>query len=124
MDKRSNAFESFIDGLLKTHERNDQLRNALKDAPGVTSAVEKILFESQISAFFIPHDDVTDEETAAIENKLTRLQCRIISRYPDKQAEDDHMVVEMIKRKSLEQNTLLSKEILLYLNSLYKEYGH
>lgn len=119
MDKRNNAFESFISNILKTHDGNDKLRS-LSVGEGLRDTVDKFLFESQLEAFFIPQDTPSTMEYQQTVDKLEKLKTSISVNTVV--TPHDYDVVNMILTKYSERNCLLSKEILLYLNELYKQY--
>lgn len=117
--KRHNAFESFISNILKTHDGNDKLR-ALASSESLRDSVDKFLFESQLEAFFIPHEPPQEAEFTDIKGRLFRLVDAIVNHKPFNQT--DYDIVSLVNAKYSEKNCLLSKEILLYLNDLYKKY--
>ena len=122
MDKRNNAFESFITNILKTHDGNDKLRALSVPSAGLRDSVDKFLFESQLEAFFIPHEDPEQYEYQGTIDKLEKLKHAIVSKHPRSSDSPEYDIVNMVLTKYSEKNCLLSREILLYLNSLYKEY--
>jgi hypothetical protein len=121
MDKRYNAFESFISNILKTHEGNDKLR-ALTSSESLRDSVDKFLFESQLEAFFIPHEPPQEAEYQDIMKRLDKLRELISNQGTWGEEQPDYDIVNLIITKYSEKNCLLSKEILLYLNDLYKKY--
>tara|TARA_R110000751_G_scaffold37903_3_gene91457 strand:+ start:164 stop:526 length:363 start_codon:yes stop_codon:yes gene_type:complete len=119
MTTRNNAFESFINNILRTHEGNDKLR-ALSSSDSLKDSVDKFLFESQLDAFFIPgaeEDNTTYQETL---KRLAKLQLAIFNHKPVNH--NDYDILGMIIVKYSEKNIRLSKEILLYLNNLYTQH--
>jgi hypothetical protein len=120
-DKRYNAFESFISNILKTHDGNDRLR-ALASSESLRDSVDKFLFESQLEAFFIPHEPPQETEYEEVVTKLEKLKNTISLKYTRTSDPYEYDIVNLILTKYSEKNCLLSKEILLYLNDLYKKY--
>ena len=121
MDRRHNAFESFINNILKTHNGNDKLR-ALSQSESLRDSVDKFLFESQLEAFFIPHEPPQEPEYTDTINRLEKLKSLIVNHSRTQKRATDYDIVNLIATKYSEKNCVLSKEILLYLNDLYKQY--
>lgn len=121
MEKRHNAFESFINNILKTHDGVDKLR-AISAGESLRESVDKFLFESQLEAFFIPHEPPQEPEFTDITNRLEKLKSLIVNHSRTQKRATDYNIINLILTKYSEKNCILSKEILLYLNDLYKQY--
>jgi len=122
MDKRDNAFEKFINNLLNTHDGSDRLRNIVLNSDKLYDSVDKLLLESHLEAFFIPATEVTDFMYTETMLRLGKLRNTISNNLIIRDRNTDYEMVELIKSRFSERNCVLSKEILLYLNDLYKKY--
>ena len=107
MTTRNNAFESFINNILRTHEGNDKLR-ALSSSDSLKDSVDKFLFESQLDAFFIPgeEDNTTYQETL---KRLAKLQLAIFNHKPVNH--NDYDIIGMIMNTISMRNNLISNLI-------------
>lgn len=119
MANRNNAFESFINNILRTHEGNDKLR-ALSSSDSLKDSVDKFLFESQLDAFFIPSQPEEEAVYKDTLNRLSKLQLAIFNHKPVNQTDYDILGIIIVKYST--KNIRLSKEILLYLNNLYTQH--
>jgi hypothetical protein len=117
---RDNAFEKFVNDLLHTHEFNDKLRSIVKGEESLANSVDQILIESQLEAFFIEVDEVDTSEYSDTLAKLNKLKKKIFGTIPLNKK--DYNILELIILKFSEGNVRLSKEILLYLNELNRNY--
>jgi hypothetical protein len=108
---RDNAFEKFVNDLLRTHEFNDKLRSIVKGEESLANSVDQILIESQLEAFFIEVDEVGSSEYSDTLAKLNKLKKKIFGTIPLNKK--DYNILELIILKFSEGNVRLSKEILL-----------
>ena len=118
--QRDNAFEKFINDLLHTHEFNDKLRSVVKGEDALANSVDQILIESQLEAFFIEVDSISDTEFTDTLLKLNKLKDKIFAKIPLNKK--DYNILELIILKFSQRDVRLSKEILLYLNEINRHY--
>jgi hypothetical protein len=120
-------FEQFIKGLLEQTAVADALRDLTKrnipiEGSSLLSSIESMLLEDQLAAQFDPEGYVADNDRLNIQLKLNTLQSLldrnlIIPDHPD------YITVKLCI-KYVEDGYSLTKEVLEFLNVIYKKYAH
>jgi len=120
-------FEQFIKGLLDQTAAADALRDLSKrnipiENSSLLSSVESMLLEQSIAAQFDPEGYSTSEARVKIQDKLQALQSILDKNLvvPD---HSDYITVKLCI-KYVSDGYSLTKEVLEFLNLIYKKYAH